>query len=393
MGSMYSRLILKGIVDSLVPVDKALLLLGPRQTGKSTVLGQLRPELTVNLADESTYKIHLRDPALIKRQVQALRAPSSILVDEIQRLPELLNTFQVLIDAKLGHRYYFTGSSARKLRQKGINLLPGRLFTRSLYPLTYWELGKDFDLDRALTLGSMPEVVSQPYGADLLASYIDIYLREEVKAEALVKNIDSYARFLDLSAEQSGKIVNYSQIASDSEIPKETLRRYYEILVDTLLVHRLSPFPFKPRGRKVVQKDKYLYFDLGVRNGILGQHRNVFTDTQKGEAFEQWVILQLIAVSSYLDLRWKFYHYRDDKKNEVDLMVDTGDRILAIEIKYARRSQSKDLDSLRLFKQLEWKGKRFERILIFRGDVEELVDGIRVVPYESFLRELATPLA
>ena len=191
----------------------------------------------MNLADEENFRQHLNDPGLIKRIVSALpNKKNVILVDEVQRIPSILNTIQALIDSHRNLRFLLTGSSARKLRHGQANMLPGRVLLEYLPPLVYWEIREGFDLNKALTIGTLPEVYLQDYGPEILNSYVTGYLREEIQAEALTKDLASYSRFLDLAAELSGQYMNYSKVASDSEVNKDKIRRYMEILSDTLLV-------------------------------------------------------------------------------------------------------------------------------------------------------------
>jgi predicted AAA+ superfamily ATPase len=371
--------------DSLLPSGKSILLLGPRQVGKSTLLNQLKPNLTINLGDEATFRDHVKDPSLIRRQTKALVGKTSIVLDEVQRLPSILNTVQTLIDEDKSLQFLITGSSARKLRKGKANLLPGRVFSRRLYPLSWWELRGDFDLDRALTLGTLPEVYLNSYGAELLANYINIYLREEILAEALTRNVESFARFIDVAAESNWREINYSQISSDSEIPKETLRRFYSILEDTLLVLPIKGFS-KVKNRKAIQREKFLFFDNGVANAILNKHENQFTSTEKGSLFEQWFILQIIAYANYHRKTWEFFYYRDDKKSEVDLIVKTRKCVYAIEIKYSERVRKGFFDGLTTFAQ-NYSGKT-KSFLIFRGKTPEAADQIQAIPYQTFLAEI-----
>ncbi len=382
---MIERLLYQKLVEENKK-GKSILLLGPRQVGKSTLLSQLNPSLTVNLADEGTFRDHLSDPALIRRQVSSLREKCTVIIDEVQRIPSILNSVQALIDERRDRTFLLTGSSARKLKGGRANLLPGRIFIHRLFSLTYWELGQQFDLDRAITVGTLPEVYLSDYGADLISGYIDTYLREEIQAEALARNMGSYARFLDLAAEASGTILNYSQLASDSEIPKETLRRYYDILADTLIVQRIRGYTDIKGNRKALQREKILFFDLGVRNAVLKQHRNVFTEVQKGLLFEQWFTLQMLSYSAYFEPDWLFFYYRDDLHQDVDLVIDTGRSILALEIKYSRKIKESQLGGLRAF--MRYAKKPVQATVIFRGDHEESFDGIRAIPYQDYLKRL-----
>lgn len=373
--------------DRLKKTPKSVLLIGPRQTGKSTLLRQLEPRLEINLSNESVYRAHLKDDSLLAAQVHATPPKSVILIDEIQRIPSMLNTVQSLIEDSGKYRFLLTGSSARKLKRGPVNLLPGRLFRYDLFPLTYWELADQWDLQKALTRGTLPEIYLADYGPELLANYVDSYLREEIQAEALTRSIQSFARFLDVAAQSSGQILNYSQLSSDSEIPKETLRRYMDILEDTLLIHRISGYAAIRGSRKAIQKEKVLFFDMGVRNAVLGQHENVFSEPELGPLFEQWIINQVIAFGKYHQKNWKIFFYRDDLKREVDLVVERESDLLAVEIKYAKRVESKDLNGLIAFQGVA--KKKVVPIVVYRGEEMQRRGDCQIFPYRKFLEWLA----
>ncbi len=389
------RVLENELKQRLETTPKSILLLGPRQTGKSTLLRQLRPTREIRLSDEAVFRAHLKDPSLLAALVQALPVGSVVLIDEIQRIPSLLNTVQSLQDdPELKVQFLLTGSSARKLKRGAVNLLPGRLFRCMLFPLTYWELQSQstarWDLERALRFGLLPEIFTADYGPELLSHYVESYLREEIQAEAVVRQVASFARFLDLAAHRSGQEINYSALASDSEIPKETLRRYFDILEDTLLIHRIPGFTEVTSSRKALQREKILFFDTGVRNAILGIQNNVLSSVQMGELFEQWLITQVLALQSYQKKGWKLHYYRDDLKNEVDLVVDRGpdQALLAIEIKYAQKFDSKDLRGLHAFEKAI-APRKVTRVLVYRGDVAQVRGDVRVLPYTEFLDLLA----
>ncbi len=294
---MYLKRTLQDILKvQIQKYHKSILLLGPRQTGKSSLLRELHPNLSINLAKQNEYRDHISDPGLLEKVVAPISDKGGVVfIYEIQRIPEMLNAIQALIDENSKIIFLMSGSSARKLRRKEVNLLPGRIFSHFLFPLTFWELKSTLVLEKCLSIGSLPEVYLMDYGPELLREYIDTYLREEIVAEALVRNITSFSRFLNLSALWSGQEINYSQIASDSEIPKETLRRYFDILVETLIVHRINGFSKSIVSRKAVQREKFIYFDLGVRNGILGFERDKMTSEYLGFLFEQWIVNQIIS--------------------------------------------------------------------------------------------------
>src|SRR5881409_393801 len=220
-----------------------ILLLGPRQVGKSTICRHLRAQVYVDLADEAEFLGYAKDPARLRREVDALPPGSLVVVDEVQRVPALLNTVQSLADRRgRGIRFVLTGSSARKLRRGGANLLPGRVILEHLDPLTVLETG-DVDWDRALRLGMLPGIYwGDDEAVEVLGTYGEVYLREEIQAEAATRNLGGYGRFLDTIALASGQWINYSKLSSDVEVPKETVRRFVQLLDDTLLAHRLPPF-------------------------------------------------------------------------------------------------------------------------------------------------------
>ncbi len=380
----------KRILEDLLKISlqknrKSIMLLGPRQVGKSTLIQSLKPDLKINLAEEKVYRDHLRDPELISRQVLALKK-GLIFIDEIQRIPSLLNTLQMLIDEHKNYIFILTGSSARKLKKGRVNLLPGRIFSYSLFPLTYWELKDKFNLTRALRVGSMPEIYLQDYGPELLRDYVGSYIREEIQAEALVRSLDSFSRFLDLAAEASGQIINYSKLSNDSEIPKESLRRYFDILDDTLLVHRIPGFTNIKGTRKAMQKERILFFDLGVRNAILGRQKDQFSAIELGHLFEQWFIQQIIAWNSYHKKDWKLYYYRDNFKAEVDLIVEAHNKIFALEIKSSKRVKPEYLEGLHSF--ASYAKKPVQKYLIFQGDKKERWDDVLAIPFEQFLKDI-----
>lgn len=365
---------------------KSILLLGPRQVGKSTLCRQVSPNLTIDLADEAEFQRYAKDPDRLRRELSALSGkPKTLLIDEIQRLPSLLNTIQALVDRDKSLRFLLTGSSARKLKRGQANLLPGRLLVEHLPPLAYWEITDRFDLERCLTMGTLPEVyLDQNEGPAILASYATTYLREEIQAEALTKDLGAYGRFLDLAAELSGQYVNYSKIASDSEINKETIRRYFAILSDTLLVETIPSFTEVDAKRKARQRERFIFFDMGVRNAILGRHKFPPSREERGSLLEQWVILQCLYYARLFQKPWKISSYRDDQETEVDLLLDTGTQLIAIEIKSTTHVDEKMLRSARRFATLT--KRKVDIVLVFLGErPERFDDGSLALPLTQFL--------
>ncbi|MEN8151482.1 MAG: AAA family ATPase [Planctomycetota bacterium] len=373
--------------DRLRFAPKSVLLLGPRQVGKSTLCRSLEPDLEIQLADEETYQEHVKDPGLLKRVLAARPQARFILLDEVQRVPSLLNTVQAIVDRNPEVRFLITGSSARKLRRGRANLLPGRMTMERLSPLLYWELGDRWDLDRALSVGSLPEIYLEDYGAEILESYATLYLREEIQAEALTRDLGAYARFLDVAAEMSGQFVNYAKLASDTGINEMTIRRYMEILSDTLLIERLPSFTGTDKRRRARSKDRYLFFDLGVRNALLGRHQGPFSSEETGNLFEQWLILQVLYLDRTRHLGWKISSYRDMSGLEVDLLIETPSTFYAVEIKASRRVHGRMFRNLKRFANLV--DRPVESVLVYRGEVAQRFEGAGLaLPYGEFLDRL-----
>jgi uncharacterized protein len=372
-----------------------ILLLGPRQVGKSTLCRSLAPKRTIDLADEQVYLFHAKDPGLLRRELAAAEPSGLIVIDEIQRLPSLLNTVQSLADDPANtFRFVLTGSSARKLKRGGGNLLPGRVILEQMDPLTYAEVRDIFVLDRALQMGMLPGIYLGGADADAaLDTYVEVYLREEIRAEALVRNLGDYARFLDVAALLSGQWLNYTKISSDTEIPKETIRRYVALLEDTLLMFRLPAFA--PRGRlsrRLSQRDKFLLFDVGVRNAVLGIHRRPMGPDQRGGVFEQWLILQVIYLNRALRKGWRISSYRTEGGAEVDLVLEREDDILGIEIKSGRTISRADTRGLFSLVDTVGRYKPVRLWLLYGGERRQLLDnGVHVIPYLEALEELGHP--
>jgi predicted AAA+ superfamily ATPase len=369
-----------------------VLLLGPRQVGKSTLCRSLGAALYVDLADEASFLGYAKDPARLRREVEALPSGSLVVVDEVQRVPSLLNTVQALVD-RAGRRLRFvlTGSSARKLRRGGANLLPGRVILERLDPLSVLETG-DVDWDRALRLGMLPAIYwGDADAADILGTYGEVYLREEIQAEAATRNVGGYARFLDTIALASGQWVNYSKLSSDAEVPKETVRRFVQLLDDTLVAHRLPPFrPARSTSRRLVQRERVLLFDVGVRNALLDLHRRPLGPDQIGPAFEQWTMLQVIYLNHALRKGWRLSTYRTEAGAEVDLVVEREKDVLAMEIKAASRVTPADARGLLSLAEVIGRRRPLALWLVFRGErPQRFESGVEVLPVLEALRRLA----
>lgn len=373
---------------------RSLLLLGPRQVGKSTLLSSLGPDLTVNLAHPTTFREYVAQPERLERELSGLgRDSATVFIDEVQRVPALLDLVQVMLDRRpRRHRFLLSGSSARKLRRGQANLLPGRIHLHHLHPLLACEMGSRFDLDTVLAAGSLPGILSESdarqRNADLQA-YADLYLREEVQAEAFVRDIGGYARLLDLVAAASGTILNVNKLSSDAAIRYETTRRYIEILEDTLLAFRVPAWSGTSRASLVAHPKIYL-FDLGVRNALLRRPLDRPLADERGLLLEHLVAYELYRRRGPLWPELDLFHFRTKHGLEVDFVVRAGREIWAIEVKSARSISNSMLTSLRRLRDHIPGLSR--TILLFLGDRPQRADDVEILPIERFLASLPSGL-
>jgi len=378
-------------------LNKSLLLLGPRQVGKSTLIKSLKPDLYLNLASEGTFLTYAKDPDLLRRELNENASAKLVAIDEVQRVPALLNSVQVLIDdGPTDRRFLLSGSSARKLRSAGVNLLPGRVILVHLDPLMMPEMDGIFDLDRALSVGTLPGIyLDRDLGNETLSSYVDLYLREEIRAESMTRNIGDYARFLDTAALLSGQYINYSKVSSDTEISKETVRRFFSLLEDTLLIYKIPPYRgVEKTTRRVSQRDRFLFFDVGVRNAILGIHAQKLTQEQKGSLFEQWIITQLLSLSRALRSPWKFSSYRTNAGAEVDLIIERPEDIIALEIKFGTRISGEQTRGLLSFEEFAGGHKPVKKWICYRGEKAQKFDnGCVAYNYKDLILRLVDEMS
>jgi predicted AAA+ superfamily ATPase len=369
----------------LKATKKSVLVLGARQVGKTTLVQSLPLKKAINLADESLYFAYAKDPSQLIREIRAMGKPGLIAIDEVQRVPRLLNSVQLLIDENPSLRFILTGSSARKLKRGQANLLPGRIILEYLDPLMVREIGDSFDLERALQVGCLPGVyLDKEYGADVLETYAMTYLREEVQAEAIVREVGAYSRFLDVAAQASGQRINYTKLASDSEIPKETIRRFFSILEDTLLAFCIKPFGPRQSSRRVSQRDRVLFFDIGVRNALLGLHRHPLSPTERGSLFEQFIILQCAYFNRAMRKGWKLSSYRTETGAEVDLVIETPKAIIGVECKSGKHVRESDLGGLRSLESIAHLPVR--KYIVYLGQERQLFSkGEVAIPCRDFL--------
>lgn len=368
---------------------KSILLLGPRQTGKSTLIASLRPDVSINLFHEPTFLEFARNPAELEERLAAKAAsatPLHVFVDEVQRLPSLLNTIQVLLDEQpRRYRFLLTGSSARRLRRGNANLLPGRVHVHHLGPLATAELDYAVDTQQALSTGTLPGIYTDPSRSGrekTLRSYAATYLKEEVQAESLSRNLEGFARFLGVAAEWAGHHLDLSKIAAAAQVARPTVSRYFEVLEDTLLVQRVGPFT-RSANRRLVMHPKFYFFDVGVRNGLLSSFQ---PDADRiGLLFEQLVFSQLVASAAARDVEIRVASFRTEHGAEVDFIVELDSETWALELKASRLVTGGDLRGLRSFAEI---GPKHTPLVLYLGDVPRRIDGIEVLPWQDALRRM-----
>jgi predicted AAA+ superfamily ATPase len=364
------------------------LVLGPRQVGKSTLLRALDPDLVVDLASPATYRDYITHPEQLEAELRAVPATvRTVLVDEVQRVPALLDVVQVFTDL-LPRRFRFllSGSSARKLRRGSANLLPGRIHVHQLHPLLACEIGDDFSLDRALAHGTLPGVWTEPdpdERSQTLRSYADTYLREEVQAEALVRDVGGYSRLLDLVAASSGRVLNIAALCREAGLRHETARKYIEVLEDTLVAFRVPSWSGSDRA-SLVAHPKLFLFDLGVRNALLRRPLDRPLPDERGYLLEHLVAFELYRRTGTIWPEAKLFHFRTRAGAEVDFVVEVGRELWAIEVKASR-----DAGNMRGLASFANRVSRVSRkIVVFLGDRAQRRADVEVLPLATFLSEL-----
>ena len=357
--------------------QRSCFLFGPRQTGKSTLIRQQLATLpTYNLLDEALFVRLLRHPGLIREALTP--ETEAVVIDEIQRLPALLNEVHLMIEEH-GVRFFLTGSSARSLRRKGVNLLGGRARAHTLHPFVRRELGARFDLARALEFGLLPGIYFSDAPTEDLAAYAGNYVREEVAAEASVRNIGAFGRFLTVAALAHGEMVNFVNLASDSQVPPSTVREYYAILKDTFIAHELPAFA-QTAKRKAITTAKYYLFDIGVARHLQGRAGLAPGTPEYGNAFESYVFQEIKAYCDYHRLQTPRY-WRSKSGFEVDFVFEG----VAVETKAKAVVGARDLRGLRALRE---EGLFKHYILASMEPRGRLVDGIRILPWQVFIDEL-----
>lgn len=373
---------------SVLARQKSALLLGPRQTGKTTLLGQLQPDRALNFLQPEVRQRFERAPQLLGAEVEALaeRTPGSrplVLLDEIQRVPELVNSVQDLIDRRLA-QFVLTGSSARKLRRgKDTNWLPGRLVPLRVDPFSLAEQTPS-SLEHALSYGSLPGIVLAPNDEareEDLRAYNVLYLEEEVRSEALVRNLGTFSRFLQLAALEAGNISHFRGIAQELGLPHATVAGYYEILEDCLIAERIEPLSESRTRKKLTKSPRYLFFDLGVRRAAADEAARLPVRAL-GPLFEQFVGLELLRAARHSSDALQLRFWRDPDGPEVDWVLISDERWLPVEVKWNEAPVENDTRHLRTF--LGEYPKAREAVVVCRTPRPfKLGPGITALPWQE----------
>lgn len=375
-----------------ISAEDSFFLFGARGTGKSTLLEFLpflQNAFKVDLLNQDMDEEYSVRPQLLYERCEELPRGSWVSIDEVQKNPGLLDVVHSLIENKR-LKFALTGSSSRKLKRKGANLLAGRALLYSLFPLTHKEQGSSFNLEKALNWGGLPKVLSyrsDSLRAKFLKSYVQTYLKEEVVAEQLVRNLGPFRTFLPIAAQMNGQPLNFSNIARDTAVDYKTVQTYFQILTETYMGHFLEGY--SKSVRKVqIQHPKFYFFDLGVKRALQKQTSILLQKgtSEYGEAFETWFINECMALNSYFDLDYEFSYLRTKDDAEVDLIITRPDRSQAlVEIKSSEKIDSRHLRHLLSFK------KDFPKAqFICACNVKQLqiIDGVRVLPWKRAFVEL-----
>lgn len=371
----------------LIPPRQSFFLLGPRGVGKSTWLHQAFADAhVINLLSEETYQRLLANPGLLAAEIRPLAAGHWVVLDEVQRLPNLLNEVHRAIEEQ-GLRFVLCGSSARKLKREGVNLLAGRALHRAMHPFVPAELNTNFNLDDTLRFGLLPIVWASPEKAETLTAYARMYLKEEIQAEALVRNLPGFARFLPIAALCHGQAINTSNIAREAGVARTTVNGYMEILEETLLCFRVPAYEARLRVRER-KLPKWYWCDPGIVQAMKGSSGPPAPE-ERGPLFEGLIAQLLRAYRDYRasDEELMYWATAARTQTEVDFLLRRGDEFAAIEVKAGRAFAENWCKGLRALDGL--KGLRRRLVVYPEGPQLQTADGIDVLPFDRFSARLA----
>lgn len=383
-------------LQRIVPTPtKSFLLLGPRGTGKSTWLADAFPRaLTIDLLDSTRFLALSRDPASLGRLVAPLRRGDWVVIDEIQRVPALLDEVHRLYEQKRGIHFALSGSSARKLRRAGANLLAGRALQLHMFPFLWPEYRAAWRLEQACEWGTLPLVVSDPeHRAQTLATYVETYLKEEITAEALVRRLDPFVRVLMAAGLYNGQILNLENLSRESEVKRTTVERYFQILEDTLLASRVPAVSLGIRTKETTHP-KFFLFDAGVARAAAGLADEPVDSVWKGFAFESLVFHEMRGYATLAGKNRPIFHYSVSGGFDIDFLVQTRSKTLssprqfvAIEVKLGRQFKPNWTKGLNVLLR-ECKKSVPRGIIVYQGKDRLASNGIDIMPAADFFDAL-----
>ncbi len=375
---------------------KSFFLFGPRQTGKTTLIHKIlqnKKTMEISLLHPDVYLKYKTRLNLFREEIEYFITQQSsgiVFIDEIQKIPELLDEIHFLIEKyKNKLSFILTGSSARKLKKVSTNLLAGRAWSYFLYPFTHVELKEHFSLSHVLQFGSLPAIfnLNKADTIQTLNAYAQTYLKEEILNEALIRNLTAFSRFLEIAGDSSSEIVNYSNIARETAIASKTIKEYYQILEDTLIAFHLEPYR-KSRRKRIIEHPKYYFFDTGIINSLCGRLEMSLKShtTLYGKLFEHFIILEIIRLIHYYNKSWKIYFWRTSQGAEVDLIIELNKNSLyAVEIKSSEYVSSKDLQGLKQFMELYPQSKAF---CVCQAEKPYKQEKITILPWSYFFKKI-----
>lgn len=365
---------------------QSILLLGPRGTGKSTWIHHHFKEAVIYDLLSTSEAIRLsRDPSALFREIESTPADRWVVIDEIQKVPALLDEVHRLIENQ-GRRFVLSGSSARKLRRGGTNLLAGRALLTHMFPFVSAELGDLFTVDKMLAYGSLPMAVLGEDPVAFLTTYAEVYLQEEIKAEALTRNFGNFSRFLEIAARQNGQVTNMAGIARDAAVSRQTVQNYFGVLVDTLIGYWLNPWRLK-RRTKQVQHSKFYLFDPGVARALSGRVAYPVTHEERGPLLETFLLNEIRCYLTYAKLPYKIHFWRNYDGIEVDFLCETTAGFFAVEFKSSNRWDKRFNRGLQRM-QSELEPQPISCYGVYLGDRTALWDDVQILPVGDFLGKL-----
>lgn len=368
--------------------ERSFFLFGPRATGKTTWLRSVLPAaLWIDLLRMHEVLALTRQPESFRARVEALAAPSWVVLDEVQRLPQLLDEVHSLIATHRGrYRFAMLGSSARKLRRLDVNLLAGRAVRREFFPLTGREMDFDFALAELLAFGTLPAIRSDVSSAvDILEAYTTTYLREEIQQESMIRDLPSFSRFLEIAALANGQVTSVASIARDAGVARPTVQRYFDVLVDTLIGVWVRPWKASARVKEVGHP-KFYFFDTGVVRALRGTLREPLERLERGPLLETLVLHELRAHMAIAGTGGEIGYWRTPSGGEIDFIWRRGRRAVGIEVKASNRHRSAEAATLREFVERKLLGAAY---VVYDGR-DVLKDGVvTVLPVVEFMRRLA----